>query len=333
MTCVSLKFNLTPTKTFRTFEAERQHHRTTPKGSILQRYFRYDEILQFLDALEVKANKSSVNVTVKTIGRSFEGRDIKTVTISSGKGKANNSIFIDAGIHAREWIAVSTALYVIDQLASGNYSLQDFDWVILPVVNPDGYEYTHQSDRLWRKTRSNVSGECIGVDGNRNFDFHWAEVGASGFSCSETYRGEKAFSESETAALRDAVMSANDTCKLYLTLHSFGNYLLYPWGWTSDLPASWKDLHEVGESAANAMKEATGTSYTVGSSTNVLYAAAGGSDDYMFAKANIPFSYTMELSQGGHSGFDPPPSKIEGFVKESFIGIVKMAEEIAKRFK
>lgn len=274
-----------------------------------------------------------MSVSVNTIGKSFELRDIKTVTISSRNGTAKNSIFIDAGIHAREWIAVSTALYVIDQLATGKNSLQDFDWVILPVVNPDGYEYTHQTNRLWRKTRSNTSGECIGVDGNRNFDFHWAEVGASGFSCSDTYRGATAFSESETVALKDAVMSVNDTCKLYLTLHSFGNYLLYPWGWTSDLPASWKALHEVGISAANAIKEATGTRYTVGSSTNVLYAAAGGSDDYMFAKANIPFSYTMELSQGGHSGFDPPPSQIEGFVKESFIGIEKMAKEIAKRFK
>lgn len=305
----------------------------SPEGSILERFLRYDEILQFLDKIEAKSTESSVNVTVKTIGKSFEGREIKTVTISSGDGKAKNSIFIDAGIHAREWIAPATALYIIDQLASGNYSLEDFDWVILPVVNPDGYEYTHQTDRLWRKTRSNTSGECIGVDGNRNFDFHWAEVGASGFSCSETYRGEKAFSESETAALRDAVMSVSDTCKLYLTLHSFGNYLLYPWGWTSDLPASWKELQEVGNSAAKAIKEAKGTRYTVGSSTNVLYAAAGGSDDYMFAKANIPFSYTMELSQGGHSGFDPPQSEIEGFVKESFIGIRAMAEEVARMFK
>lgn len=305
----------------------------TPGDSILERYFRYEEILQFLDGLEAKSKSSNVTLRVKTIGRSFENRDIKTVTISRKNGTAKNTVFIDAGIHAREWIAVSTALYVIDQLVSGNYSLPDFDWVILPVVNPDGYEYSHERDRLWRKTRSNNSAECIGVDGNRNFDFHWAEVGASGFSCSETYRGEKAFSESETVALRDAVLSVNDTCKLYLTLHSFGNYLLYPWGWTSDLPASWKELHEVGTSAANAIKEATGTRYTVGSSTNVLYAAAGGSDDYMFAKANIPFSYTMELSQGGHSGFDPPASKIEGFVKESFIGIKKMAEEVAERSK
>lgn len=69
------------------------------------------------------------------------------------------------------------------------------------------------------------------------------------------------------------------------------------------LPATWKDIDEVAQAGAAAIKSATGTKYTVGSSTNVLYAAAGGSDDYAFAVANIPVAITMELPAGG-SGFD-----------------------------
>lgn len=211
--------------------------------------------------------------------------------------------------------------------------LENLDWIILPVVNPDGYQHSHNSDRLWRKTRSVVKKSCVGADGNRNFDYHWGEAGASEDSCSEIFRGNSAFSEVEAQILRDVVMNISSTCKFYLTLHSFGNFLLYPWGWTSDLPESWKELHEIADAGANAIKRATGTKYTIGSSTNVLYKAAGGSDDFMLGVVNIPISITMELPGGGDSGFDPPPKSIQSSVHESFIGIRGMATAIMKMFK
>lgn len=73
--------------------------------------------------------------------------------------------------------------------------MTQFDFYILPVVNVDGYVYSHTVNRLWRKTRSIHSDVflgivCIGVDPNRNFDFHWLEVGASSFSCSQAYAGK-----------------------------------------------------------------------------------------------------------------------------------------------
>lgn len=172
----------------------------------------------------------------------------------------------------------------------------------------------------------------MGTDGNRNFDFHWGEVGASANSCSETYRGKKAFSEIETQVLRDAVMKISDTCKFYLTLHSYGNYLLYPWGYTSDLPETWQDLEEISQVGAKAIYRATGTNYTVGSSTNVLYAAAGGSDDYMFAVGKVPISITMELPGGGRYGFDPPASDIQRIANETVIGIFAMIEAVADKY-
>lgn len=65
---------------------------------------------------------------------------------------------IRLGMHAREWISVAVATYILSQLVERNSSytklLDLSDWMILPVVNPDGYEYTHTYDRLWRKTRS-----------------------------------------------------------------------------------------------------------------------------------------------------------------------------------
>lgn len=111
------------------------------------RYYSYNEILEYLDKLATKYPKL---VTVKTIGKSFENRDIKTITISDTEQATNrtkNTILVDAGIHAREWIAPATALYIIHELVE-NYAknknvLNNLNWIVVPVLNPDGYEYTH----------------------------------------------------------------------------------------------------------------------------------------------------------------------------------------------
>uniref|UniRef100_A0A1I8NVL3 Peptidase M14 domain-containing protein n=1 Tax=Stomoxys calcitrans TaxID=35570 RepID=A0A1I8NVL3_STOCA len=306
----------------------------TPKGGIsFAKFNRFDEINAYLEELAVAYPS---RVMVKTVGKSYEKRDMKAITITNGDGKKDKKvIFMDAGIHAREWIAPAGALYVIYQLvenfAENAHLLKDYDWVILPVVNPDGYEHTHVQARMWRKTRKPINKNCFGTDGNRNFDFHWGEIGASGMSCAETFMGETAFSEAETIVVRDMMHSLSGRAKFYLTLHSYGSYLLYPWGWTSELPETVDDLDEVAQAGAEAIKASTGGRYTVGSSTNVLYAAAGGSDDYAFAKANIPIAITMELPAGG-SGFDPSPAQIEPFVSETWTGIRAMAEKVIAKY-
>ncbi|XP_026480609.1 carboxypeptidase B-like [Ctenocephalides felis] len=271
-------------------------------------YHRYDVIQQYLSEM---ASKHPDLAKVETIGTSSEGRPIKALRLSSGGNGSKPVVVMDAAIHAREWLAPTTALYLIDQiLENGRTSLlTKLDWVIIPVLNPDGYEYSHTGDRFWRKTRSkNQGSSCMGTDGNRNFDFHWMEVGASNSPCSDTFAGNRPFSEPETSALRDLLLRSN--VKLYLTIHTYGQYFLYPWGYTSALPDNWKDLDALGRQAASAIQGVIGTRYTVGSSTNVLYAAAGGSDDYALAVGKAPYSYTIELPGGGSGGFNPPPSSI-----------------------
>ena len=82
------------------------------------------------------------------------------------------------GIHAREWIAGSMATYLINELTKPGGAINIIDHLnihVLPIANPDGYEYSRNSERLWRKTRSETGSSlgCMGVDGNRNWDFHW----------------------------------------------------------------------------------------------------------------------------------------------------------------
>lgn len=113
------------------------------------RYYRFNEINDYLD--ELATNYPNL-VTVKTIGKSYENRDLKTITISDDQSnEPKKTILVDAGIHSREWIAPSTALYIVNQLVE-HYSenknlLKNLNWVVLPVVNPDGYEFTHTGVR------------------------------------------------------------------------------------------------------------------------------------------------------------------------------------------
>lgn len=91
------------------------------------------------------AEYSSIT-SLERIGSSYEGNAIWALKISSGGAGDKPAILIDAGIHAREWIAPVTALYAIHQLVvnktnSGLY--ENIDWYIIPNLNPDGYEYCH----------------------------------------------------------------------------------------------------------------------------------------------------------------------------------------------
>ncbi|XP_073843960.1 carboxypeptidase B1 [Musca autumnalis] len=301
-------------------------------------YYSHEVINAYLESL---AKAYPKRVFVRKVGISFEGRDLKALIITNGDGRNDkNVILVDGGFHAREWISPAAAIYAIEQLVE-NFEenkdlLEDFDWIVLPVVNADGYEYTQTSaeNRMWRKTRKPLfhnGGICYGTDPNRNFDFHWMEGGASSDPCSNTFAGPKPFSEPEAMVVRDLIHSYKEKGQMYLTLHSYGSLILYPWGWSSDLPDTWPDLHEVADAGAEAIKAATGTSYTIGSSTNVLYVAAGASDDYAF-NAGFPISFTMELPAGGSNGFDPPVESIDSTVKETWVGIRAMALKVIEKY-
>ena len=89
-------------------------------------------------------NETHSDVSLINIGNSYEGREMYGVKISSDSRMNKPAVLIDAGIHAREWIASTTALYAISQLLkeSNSYLYENVDWYILPQLNPDGYEYS-----------------------------------------------------------------------------------------------------------------------------------------------------------------------------------------------
>lgn len=134
-------------------------------------------------------------------------------------------------LYYREWITSATATWFINELLTSRDLVvrdlaENIDWYIIPVLNVDGFVYTHTTDRMWRKTRQPTSSLCFGTDPNRNFDYLWFTGGASNNPCSETYAGPNAFSEPETRALSTYYDSMHKNVSAYISFHSYGQYLM-----------------------------------------------------------------------------------------------------------
>ncbi|XP_063229722.1 zinc carboxypeptidase-like isoform X2 [Bacillus rossius redtenbacheri] len=294
-------------------------------------YHRLDDIYLWLDTL---SEKYPDVVTVISAGRSYEGRDIKGVKVSY---RTNNSaIFLEAGIHAREWIAPATATYVLDQLlTSEDPGVRDmaegFDWYIFPSVNPDGYEYTHTTNRFWRKTRSNGTVEgCHGADANRNFGFHWMEEGASDYPCDDIYAGAGPFSEPEVRHLADYITSVSSRIKIYLSFHAFSQLLLIPYGYSGVRVANFPQLMDIGTKTIETLAKRYGTEYEVGNIVDILYEASGSSLDWAKGTLDIPVTYVYELRDTGRYGFLLPADQILPTGEETLDSLVTLVREARK---
>lgn len=235
--------------------------------------------------MEVLRDLSPQN-TITEIGKSFEGRPLKVLKI--GDSPSKSIVWLDAGTHAREWIGPATGMYIAARLATTHaacttgYSCSDSDralfnrytfWV-QPVVNPDGYVYSHESDRLWRKTRSTSRGSpwslfCTGTDPNRNYNAGWAGEGSSGNPCSQTFAGRSAHSEPEVKALTETILKERNRIAFFLTLHSYSQIMLLPYGYSKEIPPEYSALEALAMQGAEVLKM-HGTDYKIGSAARIL---------------------------------------------------------------
>ncbi|XP_064546531.1 zinc carboxypeptidase [Drosophila montana] len=299
-----------------------------------KRYHELAEIEAWLD--EILSTYPNVTEGF-SIGQSYEGRNIRGIKISHGTDKPG--IFIESNIHAREWITSASATWFINELLTSQKTevrnlAESYDWYIVPVFNVDGFEYSHRSNRLWRKTRQpHATSSCIGVDGNRNFNSHWMENnGASSDPCSQTFAGDSAWSEPETKALADYLTSIKDKFSVYLSFHSYGQWLLSPYGHTEEeFPENYDDLQEIGAAFAGAIKNLVyGTDYVYGSTASTLYVASGSSVDWVFNELDKKVGYTIEFRDKGNFGFVLPPAQILPNCDELMAGMVALIDKTSQ---
>eukprot|EP00479_Gromia_sphaerica_P009943 TRINITY_DN4370_c0_g1_i2.p1 TRINITY_DN4370_c0_g1~~TRINITY_DN4370_c0_g1_i2.p1 ORF type:complete len:274 (-),score=26.73 TRINITY_DN4370_c0_g1_i2:235-1056(-) len=198
------------------------------------------EICEFVDTYLIPTYPGLI--TPYNLGTTIEGRIIRGFRITTTPTIQKPGIYLDAQVHAREWLATPSLLYIINSMleafASGDLEivrlLSGVEIHVTPIVNLDGFEYTWETDRLWRKNRRQNGGGIFGVDLNRNWGpaNTWCSSGSSNNTNSNTYCGAAPFSEPEIEATRLYIDSAG-IFRAGIDFHTTGPLILWPWQWTS----------------------------------------------------------------------------------------------------
>ncbi|KAM6151952.1 LOW QUALITY PROTEIN: carboxypeptidase O [Erethizon dorsatum] len=271
-------------------------------------------------------------VTQHFLGVMYESRPMYYPKISQPSSNPK-IIWMDCGIHAREWIAPAFCQWFVKEILQ-NYQdnsrisrfLKNLDFYVLPVLNVDSFICT-TTDRLWRKScSSHNNGTCFGSDLNRNFNISWCSIGASK-NCDITFCGTGPESEPETKAISNLIESKKEDILCFLTKHFYGQLILVPYGYTTNKSSNHEELIQVGQKAANALKAKHGTNYRVGSSADILYATSGSSRDI-----GIPFSYTFELRDGGTHGFVLPEDQIQPTCEEAMEAVLSILDDVHAKY-
>ncbi len=319
--------------------------------------------------LRLVASMFPSHVSLTSIGLSAEGRDIPALRIGARveqppehEHDKRPTLLITGGSHAREWISVSTAAYIAYTLitAYGDPRFRDvtkvldhFDVTILPVLNPDGYEYTFSTDRLWRKTRQETPLPfCPGIDMDRAFTFGWNGASTADNPCSEDFAGSDPLESLEAKRLnewaRNQTANNNITLVSYLDLHSYSQEILYPYSYSCGVePPNLEDLEEVALGLAKSFRLTFGHDYGVNSACKgsitlgtdgegkavsgktklkrtQMESQGGSALDFFYHDMNVKIAYQIKLRDTGTYGFLLPkehiiPTGVEAF--EAVLGL------------
>ena len=294
------------------------------------------------------------------VGTTYEGRDIHALRVGVHPTNAEKplgprkSIIITGGLHAREWISVSSVNYaafsfITDYGKSKEITklVEDFDWIFVPTLNPDGYVYTWDGDRLWRKNRQNTNlGFCKGLDLDHAFGFEWDGQASKSNPCSESFSGEGPFDGIEARQFANWVKNEteNNNVKFvgFLDFHSYSQQVLYPYSYScSSTPPSLENLEELAFGIKKAIHQVSGEKYGVtsaceGSVTSKetqkdgaiwprIESGGGSALDWFYHEMHVRHAFQIKLRDTGSYGFLLPkkyivPSGREAYSAISYLG-------------
>lgn len=318
-------------------------------------YHTYAELGRDLSDLEARYPNLAQKVS---LGQTPEGREIWALKISKGVRCEDTSqrtgVVLTGCHHAREWMSMEAPLFVAHQLLEGYASDPEMRrrvdnaeiWVV-PLVNPDGYEYSRTDDNWWRKNRREVTDtgcgpisgrKPIGVDLNRNYDDGIPEHAhlyrpphdkpcrtdddgraTSDNPRSDTYRGPRGASEIETQHMLNLELG-HKNIKGILDHHGYGEMILYPWGGTRQPVENVEDYRDVGRK----MNQAMGNDFRLMQSIE-LYPTSGGSHD--IHHANGIMSFTLEIGRS----FQPDVEDIDPIRRQVSGANMTFIDEILAR--
>ena len=271
----------------------------------------WDEPGGIRDELRALARDNPQLVKLVTLARTHQGREILGLKLTQGaRGMPDGTrpaVLYSSLQHAREWISVEVnrrlLRWYVDRWRANDTEvkrlLKDTELWFIVVANPDGYQYTFDVERLWRKNLRDNDGDgqttiLDGVDPNRNYPEHWRydEEGSSSLQSSETYRGPVAGSEPETQAVMG--LYARVPFRFHVNYHSAGQWLLYPEGWQIGTPSADDPIYFA--LSGNLDRPAI-ADFQPGLSSDVLYVTNGETTDWAYSTRGS-LAWTPELSEG-----------------------------------
>ncbi|KAK2818071.1 hypothetical protein Q7C36_022004 [Tachysurus vachellii] len=334
-----LSFSVLLENTQELIQEQTRNSTTDPKsgGTTYERYQSLEDIYYLIN----KTNQEHPDMTkLILIGSSFEKNPLYLLKLSGRRGPVDKAMWMDCGIHAREWISPAFCIWFI-KYALTFYKenpdittlLDKMDIYILPVMNPDGYKYTWTTNRMWRKNRSVMEGSsCVGVDLNRNFDANWCTTGASSSPCSDIYCGRYPESEPEVQAVTKFLRAHKASIKLFFSMHSYSQMLLFPYSYTHEQIPNHSELFELVQEAAIKIRRHYKNNYRYGSGAKTIYLAPGGSDDWAYDQG-ILYSFTFELQDRGRYGFLLPPNLITVACNEALAAVKTIAIRVLEKLQ
>ena len=281
-----------------------------------------DELYQELDEMvALYPNLISAKAPISSF-QTHENRSIYWLRMSDNPNsdEAEPEVLYTAIHHAREPESMQQLVYFMWYMLE-NYStnpevqgiLDNTELYFIPMINPDGYQHNVDNDPngggMHRKNKRNVGTSNPGVDNNRNYDYIdgsgsiWGTSGVSSDPNNDTYPGTGPFSEPENQAIKWFV--ENHSIKLALNNHTYGDLLLYPFGYANNILTPDNSTYVA---ISSMMVAANGFSNILSSG---LYPAAGDSDDFMYGETSTHdkiFAFTPEI---GGSGFWPAINEID----------------------
>nr|XP_024644976.1 mast cell carboxypeptidase A isoform X1 [Macaca nemestrina] len=295
-----------------------------------------DFALKIVAWTEKMMDKHPEMVSRIKIGSTVEDNPLYVLKIGK-KNERRKAIFMDCGIHAREWVSPAFCQWFVYQ-ATKTYGrnkimtklLDRMNFYILPVFNVDGYIWSWTKNRMWRKNRSkNQNSKCIGTDLNRNFNASWDSIPNTNDPCADNYRGSAPESEKETKAFTDFIRSHLNEIKAYITFHSYSQMLLFPYGYTSKLPPNHEDLAKVAKIGTDVLSTRYETRYIYGPIESTIYPTSGSSLDWAY-DLGIKHTFAFELRDKGKFGFLLPESRIKPTCRETMLAVKFISKYILK---
>ncbi|KAI4831393.1 hypothetical protein KUCAC02_000936 [Chaenocephalus aceratus] len=250
-------------------------------------YYKYHPMPEITDWMVQAVKDYPEVVTILEYGQTYEKRTISLLKIGVNTGEKKKAIWMDCGIHAREWIAPAFCQYFVKEILQAYKTDPKMQAM---MTNMDFYTDTSTPGRT---TRLDCGGR---TDLNRNFNANWGTLGISFECCDNTFCGIKPVSEPEAQAVTYFVGNRKEDFLCFLNIHSYGQLLLVPFGHPNFTASNYDELMKVGRGAADAIRSVHGKDYTVGTSPDCVVSSRPARKAYSGALHIITYAHDKTFS-------------------------------------